>query len=63
MDNAKKKVGKNLTYMLVSSSIPIRMDRYDENNLKEKCFQDAAYKANNTHPEVNISDIDRNFRK
>jgi hypothetical protein len=38
------KVGKNLTYMLVSRSIPIRMDRYDENNVKEKCFQDAAYK-------------------
>ena len=63
MDNPKKKVGKNVKYMPVSSSIPVRMDQYDEKNVKEKCFQDPAYKANNTHPEVNISYIDRNFRK
>ena len=29
------KVGKNLTYMLVSRSIPITTDRYDEKNSKK----------------------------
>jgi hypothetical protein len=32
-------------------------------NVKEKCLQDHVYKANNTHPEVNKSNIDRNFGK
>ena len=63
MDNAKMKVGKNLTYMPVSRSIPIRMDRYDGKFSKKICLQDSAYKANNTHPEVNKSNIDRNFIK
>jgi hypothetical protein len=60
-DNAKMKVGKNLTYMSVSRSIPVRTDRYDEKNVKEKCLEDPIYKANNTHPEVNKSNIGRNF--
>jgi hypothetical protein len=29
----------------------------------KKCLQDPTYKANNTHPEVNKSNIDRNFGK
>jgi hypothetical protein len=63
MDNPKKKVGKNLIYIPVSRSMPVRMGRYDEKNVKEKCFQDPTYKANNTHQKVNISNTDRNFRK
>jgi hypothetical protein len=35
MDNAKMQVGKNLTYMPVSRSIPVRMDRYDEQMSKK----------------------------
>jgi hypothetical protein len=31
-DNAKMKEGKNITYMPVSRSIPVRMDQYDEQN-------------------------------
>jgi hypothetical protein len=62
-DNEKMQVGKNLIYMPVSRSIPVRMDQYDEQNFKEKCLQHIVYKANNTHPEVNKSNIDRNFRK
>jgi hypothetical protein len=31
----KMKVGKNLTYMPVSRSIPVRTDRYDEQNSKK----------------------------
>ena len=62
-DNEKMQVGKNLTYMPIFRSIPIRMDRYDEQMSKKKCLQNSTYKANNTHPEVNKSNIDKNFRK
>jgi hypothetical protein len=34
-DNAKMQVGKNLTYMPVLRSIPVRMDRYDEQMSKK----------------------------
>jgi hypothetical protein len=63
MDNAKMKVGKNLTYMSVSRSIPVKTDRYDGQMSKKKHLQDPAYNSNNTHPEVNKSNIDRNFGK
>jgi hypothetical protein len=59
----KMHVRKNLTYMPVFRSTPVRTDRYDEKMSNNKLLQDPAYKANNTHPEVNRSNIDRNFRK
>jgi hypothetical protein len=62
-NNAKMKVGKNLTYMPASRLILVKIDRYDEQNSKKKCLQDFAYKTNNTHPKVNKSNIGRNFRK
>jgi hypothetical protein len=34
-DNEKMQVGKNLTYMPVSRSIPVRTDRYDEKMSKK----------------------------
>jgi hypothetical protein len=34
-DNEKMQVGKNLTYMPVSRSIPVRTDRYDEQMSKK----------------------------
>jgi hypothetical protein len=62
-DNEKLKEGKNLTYMPVLRSMPIRMDQYDEQMSKKKCLQDPTYKANNTHPKVNKSNIDNKFGK
>jgi hypothetical protein len=62
-NNEKMKVGKNLAYMPVSTSTPVRMDRYNEHMSKKKRLQDPAYKANNTHPYVNKSNIDINFGK
>jgi hypothetical protein len=35
MDNEKIQVGKNLTYMSFSRSIPVRMDQYDEQMSKK----------------------------
>jgi len=56
-------VGTNLTYIPFLRSIPIRKDRYDEQNSKKKCLEDPAFNSNNTHPEVDISKIDKSFRK
>jgi hypothetical protein len=52
-----------MTYMSVSRSIPIRMDRYDEKNSKKKFLQDPTYKTNNTHPKVNKSNVGIKFGK
>jgi hypothetical protein len=57
------KVGKNITYMPVSRSIPVKTVRYDEQKSKKKCLQYPTYKANNTHPKVNQCNIDKNFKK
>jgi hypothetical protein len=35
IDNAKMQVGKNLTYMQILRSIPVRTDRYDEQKSKK----------------------------
>jgi hypothetical protein len=62
-DNAKMQVGKYLTYIPILRSVPVKEDQYDEQISKKKCLQNHAYKANNTHLEVNKSNIDRNFIK
>jgi hypothetical protein len=58
MDNEKMHGGENLTYMLVSRSLPVRMDRHGRKGTKEKCLQSPIYKTKNTHPEVNKSNIE-----
>jgi hypothetical protein len=58
MDNATMYEGENLTYMLVSRSLPIRMDQHGMKRYQRKCLQIPVYKTNNTHPEVNMSNIE-----
>jgi hypothetical protein len=39
MDNAKMHEGENLTYMPVSRSLPVRMDRHGRKGTKENVFK------------------------
>jgi hypothetical protein len=63
-DNAKN-VSREKSNLYASFEVNTYHNRSIQlTNVKEKCLQDPVYKANNTHPEVNKSNIDRNyFRK
>ena len=54
--------GENLTYIPISRSWPIKIDRHKE-TYQRKCLQSSVYNTKNTNKEVNKSNIETSDKK